>query len=30
MHGELYISHDDRADVCFRIELPLESEKSLK
>lgn len=30
MHGELYISHDDRADVCFRIELPLEPEKSMK
>lgn len=30
MHGELYISHDDRADVCFRIELPLEPEKSMQ
>jgi len=30
MQGELNLVTDDRTDVCFRIELPLESEKSLK
>ncbi len=30
MHGELNLVTDDRTDVCFRIELPLESEKPLK
>lgn len=30
MHGELYLVPDPRADVCFRIELPLEPEKSQK
>ena len=30
MQGELNIVSDERADVCFRIELPLEPEKSMK
>ena len=30
MQGELKIVSDDRSDVCFRIELPLEPEKTMK
>jgi two-component system sensor histidine kinase GlrK len=30
MHGELNLVTDDRTDVCFRIELPLKPEKSMK
>ncbi|WP_288821736.1 two component system sensor histidine kinase QseE/GlrK [uncultured Leclercia sp.] len=30
MHGELNLITDDRTDVCFRIELPLKPEKSMK
>jgi len=30
MQGELYIAPDSRPEVCFRIELPLEPETSMK